>query len=82
VLNRFTIQCVQEDDEDFKDQYLDLVDCRIPAMKRKRLDCSAIQLAYNSNYMCCFDEIGNFHNDLHKHIAEEHLKMRLWGFKN
>ncbi len=82
VLERLHVQYVQEGDTDFRDQYWDLVDRRIPVMRRESLDGSTIQLDYNSKCMCCFDRTGNFRNDLNKHMAEEHLNMSLQSFKH
>jgi hypothetical protein len=44
LLKHFTVQYVQEDDEDFTNEYWNLVNCHIPAMKREGLDGSTIQI--------------------------------------
>jgi hypothetical protein len=85
VLKHFTVQYVRENDENFTNQYCDLVDRRLPAMKRKGLDGLTIKLddnPKNLNYMCCFDEMGNFRDDLDEHIAGEHLDMDVRLFKS
>ena len=82
VLEGFRVQYVQEGDTDSSDQYWELADHRIPAMRKEGLDGSTIQIDYKSKCMCCFDQTGNFRANLDRHIAEKHLNMLLWDFKN
>jgi hypothetical protein len=83
ILKRFPFQYVKKGDNEFADRYLNLVDDRLPAMKKKGLDGSKIKLYPESDYMCCYNLVsGNFRDDLDEHIAHDHLRMSFLEFKN
>jgi hypothetical protein len=82
VLKRFPFQYVKKSDEKFASQYANLVDDRLPAMKKKGLDGSTVKLCGKSDDMCCYNlASGNFRDDLDEHIAHDHLHMTVLTFK-
>jgi len=82
ILKRFPIQYTTKYDKEFEDQYCNLVYERLPAMKKKNLDGSTINLYHESDYMCCYNSVsGKFRDDLDEHIARDHLKMSVSDFK-
>ncbi len=81
-MKRFPIQYTTKHDKEFEDQNCNLVYERLPAMKKKNLDGSTINLYHESDYMCCYNSVsGKFRDDLDEHIARDHLKMSVSDFK-
>ncbi|CAF0741130.1 unnamed protein product [Adineta steineri] len=83
VLENFPVQYMLINDEESARQYWNLVNCRLPAMKKSGLDGSTIRLESEPDYMCCFNKGTNtFRSDLEQHIIQKHLNMRVPTFKN
>ena len=76
------IQYVKKGDPHFASQYHDLVNKRLPAMKKKGLNGSTITLDEEPSYMCCYKpNSAQFHDDLEEHIAHDHLEMDVSEFR-
>lgn len=81
-MKQFPHQFAKKGDEKFANQYADLINNRLPAMKKKGLDGSTIKLNVKTDHKCCYNlDAGRFRDDLEEHIAKDHLKMSVRDFK-
>lgn len=82
ILKRLPIEYVREGDRKFHDQHRNLVDDRLPSMRKKGLDGSTAKLYEKSGYMCCYTGSARFRDDLTEHIACDHLQMDESDFRS
>jgi hypothetical protein len=83
VLEKMQVIDAKKTDNNYKEQYNSLINERLPAMKRKKLDGKNVEVSTREGRICCFDRASNlFRNDVIEHVAISHLHMPVTELKN
>jgi hypothetical protein len=83
VLRDMQVINADRNDERYDKQYNTLIDERLPAMNRKKLDGKTVKISSQKGSTCCFDMATNmFLEDVIEHVATDHLKITVDELKN
>jgi hypothetical protein len=81
VLGGIKVINAEKTDKCYEKQYNNLIDERISAMKRKKLDGKSVKVSNRKGVYCCFDLASNlFRDNVIEHVADDHLQMKFDDF--
>jgi hypothetical protein len=83
VLEKMQVIDAKKTDNNYKEQYNNLINERLPAMKRKKFDGKNVEVSTRKGRFCCFDLASNlFRDDVIEHVAKCHLDMTVTELEN
>ena len=83
VLKQTNVIFAKRNDRTYAEQYRNLIENRLPSMRKKQFDGKTVEVANKKGRTCCFNMTSHkFRDDLIEHIASDHLSSKVEELKN